>query len=167
MFPLFFSNMATLCIFNPEHDLCLANGDRNFVPPQSALAFAREGTVTMRLLYGDDVPVIAADDYELWRRSNAQPDAVVAWGWDMRLKQTLLRQGMSESLMPSDEAVAQIRRLQHRSFLAPLQPHASAATSVDQVAELLEFYMGDNTMERQNFIIDNLVIEEDLAEDTE
>ena len=35
----------------------------------------------------------------------------------------------------------------------------------DQVAKLLEYYMGKNTMERQNFIIDNLVIEEDLPED--
>jgi topoisomerase-4 subunit B len=33
----------------------------------------------------------------------------------------------------------------------------------DFVKELLEFYMGKNTMERQGFIIDNLVIEEDLA----
>ena len=33
----------------------------------------------------------------------------------------------------------------------------------DLVKELLEFYMGKNTMERQNFIINNLVIEEDLA----
>ena len=32
----------------------------------------------------------------------------------------------------------------------------------DAVKELLEFYMGKNTMERQNFIINNLVIEEDL-----
>ena len=37
----------------------------------------------------------------------------------------------------------------------------------DQVAELLEYYMGKNTMERQNFIIDNLVIEEDRPEDEE
>ena len=37
----------------------------------------------------------------------------------------------------------------------------------DQVAELLEYYMGKNTMERQNFIIDNLVIEEDIAEEYE
>ena len=38
----------------------------------------------------------------------------------------------------------------------------------DQVGKLLEYYMGKNTMERQNFIIDNLVIEEDLPEaDTE
>lgn len=33
----------------------------------------------------------------------------------------------------------------------------------DAVKDLLEFYMGKNTSERQNFIIDNLVIEEDLA----
>lgn len=34
----------------------------------------------------------------------------------------------------------------------------------DAVGEMLEFYMGKNTMERQNFIIDNLVVEEDLVE---
>ena len=33
----------------------------------------------------------------------------------------------------------------------------------DKVSDLLEYYMGKNTMERQNFIIDNLVIEEDPA----
>ena len=33
----------------------------------------------------------------------------------------------------------------------------------DLVKELLEFYMGKNTMERQSFIIDNLIIEEDVA----
>ena len=31
----------------------------------------------------------------------------------------------------------------------------------DGVAELLRFYMGKNSIERQNFIIDNLVIEDD------
>ena len=35
----------------------------------------------------------------------------------------------------------------------------------DQVQKLLEYYMGKNTMKRQNFIIDNLVIEEDLSEE--
>lgn len=34
----------------------------------------------------------------------------------------------------------------------------------DQVKKLLEYYMGKNTMERQNFIIDNLVVEEDVPE---
>ena len=36
------------------------------------------------------------------------------------------------------------------------------ATTIDQ---LLEFYMGKNTQDRQNFIIDNLKIELDLVED--
>ena len=33
----------------------------------------------------------------------------------------------------------------------------------DLVKDMLEFYMGKNTMERQNFIIDNLVVEEDIV----
>jgi topoisomerase-4 subunit B len=33
----------------------------------------------------------------------------------------------------------------------------------DLIREMLEFYMGKNTSDRQNFIIDNLVVEEDLA----
>ena len=37
----------------------------------------------------------------------------------------------------------------------------------DLVKELLAFYMGKNTMERQNFIIDNLIVEEDKAEEEE
>ena len=37
----------------------------------------------------------------------------------------------------------------------------------DTVKELLEFYMGKNTMERQNFIINNLVVEEDVPNENE
>lgn len=37
----------------------------------------------------------------------------------------------------------------------------------DQVQKLLEYYMGKNTPQRQNFIIDNLVIEEDIPEEGE
>lgn len=36
-------------------------------------------------------------------------------------------------------------------------------TKSDPIHDLLEFYMGKNTMERQDFIIDNLKIEEDIA----
>jgi len=35
----------------------------------------------------------------------------------------------------------------------------------DNVKELLAYYMGKNTTERQQFIIDNLVIEEDRVEE--
>jgi topoisomerase-4 subunit B len=33
----------------------------------------------------------------------------------------------------------------------------------DLIKEMLEFYMGKNTSDRQSFIIHNLVVEEDLA----
>lgn len=35
------------------------------------------------------------------------------------------------------------------------------------MSELLEFYMGKNTMERQTFIINNLVVEDDSHLDSE
>ena len=34
----------------------------------------------------------------------------------------------------------------------------------DKVSDLLAYYMGKNSTERQNFIIENLVVEEDLVE---
>ena len=37
----------------------------------------------------------------------------------------------------------------------------------DQIHDLMTFYMGKNTPDRQNFIIDNLVIEEDRIGDVE
>ena len=38
-------------------------------------------------------------------------------------------------------------------------------TKDDPIHDLLEFYMGKNTFERQNFIIDNLRIEKDAVEE--
>jgi len=35
----------------------------------------------------------------------------------------------------------------------------------DHIQQLLEYYMGKNTPDRQEFIIDNLKIEVDLVED--
>ncbi len=53
-----------------------------------------------------------------------------------------------------------------RHFIGPdIRLEQVTLNKSDQVAELLEYYMGKNTMDRQNFIIDNLVIEEDLAEE--
>ncbi len=53
-----------------------------------------------------------------------------------------------------------------RAFIGPdIRLEQVSLHKSDQVAELLEYYMGKNTMERQNFIIDNLVIEEDRPEE--
>ncbi len=49
-----------------------------------------------------------------------------------------------------------------RGFIGPdMRVDRVSLRKEDAVAELLEFYMGKNTMERQNFIIENLVVEDD------
>lgn len=83
-------------IFNPEHDLCLANGDANFVPPRVALEF------------GKDCSGLTA-----WIEQ-APDGKIVPWGWDSVLKNRLLREGVSPSMLPSDEELDAIRRLSHR-----------------------------------------------------
>lgn len=55
-----------------------------------------------------------------------------------------------------------------RNFIGPdMRLEQVTLHKTDQVQKLLEYYMGKNTPERQNFIIDNLVIEEDRPEDEE
>jgi len=58
--------------------------------------------------------------------------------------------------------IAQLQRAPKRHITNDI--YAVTLHKNDQVGKLLEYYMGKNTMERQNFIIDNLVIEEDLPD---
>ncbi len=55
-----------------------------------------------------------------------------------------------------------------RNFIGPdIRLEQVTLRKTDQVKELLQYYMGKNTMERQGFIIDNLVVEEDLPDEDE
>jgi topoisomerase-4 subunit B len=53
-----------------------------------------------------------------------------------------------------------------RHFIGPdIRLERVTLNKGDKVEQLLEYYMGKNTSERQNFIINNLVVEEDLEEE--
>ena len=55
-----------------------------------------------------------------------------------------------------------------KNFIGPdMRLEQVTLHKTDQVQKLLEYYMGKNTPERQNFIINNLVIEEDRPEEDE
>ena len=55
-----------------------------------------------------------------------------------------------------------------KNFIGPeMRLEQVTLHKTDQVHKLLQYYMGKNTPERQNFIIDNLVIEEDRPEEEE
>ena len=60
------------------------------------------------------------------------------------------------------KGLGEISPEEFREFIGPdMRVDRVTLRKEDAVDELLEFYMGKNTMERQNFIIDNLVIEDD------
>ena len=64
------------------------------------------------------------------------------------------------------KGLGEISPEEFRGFIGPdMRLDRVTLRKEDQVGELLEFYMGKNTMDRQNFIIDNLVIEEDRADE--
>lgn len=60
------------------------------------------------------------------------------------------------------KGLGEISPEEFRGFIGPdMRLDRVTLRKEDAVAELLEFYMGKNTVERQNFIIDNLVVEDD------
>ena len=87
-------------IFNPEHDLCIANGDENFVPPRSAVGFAKDNT----------------DLSEHLRRANKQRRQVIPWGWNHSLKKRLINEGADPATLPSEEELQFIRTYSRREF---------------------------------------------------
>lgn len=124
-----------VCIFNPEHDLCLAAGRANYVPPRSAVQFALRDAAVMQPLYPDARCVSVYDTAlpDLLRQCNI----ISVWGWNAVLKRELLKRGASETLLPTDAEIACIRELQHRATILPLQPDCHAVHDITEMETLL------------------------------
>lgn len=123
-----------LCIFNPEHDLCLAKGRAHYVPPRSAVEFARRDAGIMSVLYPE---AECCSVYDLSGNQALQATEVMAWGWDAVVRYELQKRGVDVALLPTDEAIATIRELQHRSTVLPLQPDCHEVHSVAEMDALL------------------------------
>ena len=133
----------TLYVFNPEHDICLANGDAHFVPPPMALRFAARSCGVMRWLSSepDKALCTTADGVGALMAQHPGIDIIVPWGWDATLVATLLKQGVPEALLPSEEQLRQWRRLQHRTTALSVFPtEAVAAASVEEVLSYLSLH---------------------------
>ena len=97
-------------IFNPEHDLCIANGDENFVPPRSAVGFGKENT----------------DLSEHLKRPNKQRRQIIPWGWNQSLKKRLINEGIDPALLPSEEELQFIRTYSRREFALDVHSRLSS-----------------------------------------
>ena len=102
-------------IFNPGHDLCIANGDENFVPPRSAMGFAKENMDLSRYL----------------ERPNKQRRQIVPWGWNHSLKKRLINEGVDPATLPSEEELQFIRTHSRREFA--LEVHSRISGGNPQV----------------------------------
>ena len=100
-------------IFNPEHDLCIANGDENFVPPRSAVGFAKENM----------------DLSEHLRRPNKQSRWIIPWGWNHSLKKRLINEGIDPATLPSEDELQFIRTHSRREFALDVHSRLSCGDS--------------------------------------
>ncbi len=82
--------MKAYHLFNPEHDLALANGDRHFIAPRNIREMARDLAPLMNVVGGSLLP----------------------WGWDFTAKARFIQEGIPEEELPTDESLAALR---HRS----------------------------------------------------
>ena len=100
-------------IFNPEHDLCIANGDENFVPPRSAVGFAKENI----------------DLSEHLKRPNKQRRQIIPWGWNHSLKKRLINEGIDPATLSSEEELQFIRTHSRREFALDVHSRLNCRTS--------------------------------------
>ena len=100
-------------IFNPDHDLCIANGDENFVPPRSALGFAKENI----------------DLSEHLKRPNKQRRNIIPWGWNHSLKKRLINEGIDPADLPSEEELQFIRTHSRREFALDIHTRLNCGDS--------------------------------------
>lgn len=130
--------LKSLCIFNPEHDLCLANGGRNFVPPRSATQFADSCHCIMSIIYDacttsiNTVPRQIIEDFSDYE--------IIPWGWDVTLRQSLLRLGYPEDRLPDEAYIDFIRKMQSRETIVPLLTDSKFVKSLSEVDFIFPMY---------------------------
>ena len=121
-------------IFNPEHDLCIANGDENFVPPRSAVGFAKENIDLSKYLV----------------RPNKQHRHIIPWGWNHALKKRLINEGVDPTTIPSEEELQFIRTHSRREFA--LDVHSRLSCGDSQVISPDYRIVATNITEIESFV---------------
>ena len=124
-------------IFNPEHDLCIANGDENFVPPRSAVGFAKENIDLSKYLV----------------RPNKQHRHIIPWGWNHALKKRLINEGIDPTTLPSEEELQFIRTHSRREFA--LDVHSRLSCGDSQVISPDYRIVATNINEIESFVSAN------------
>lgn len=126
--------MTQLYIFNPENDLALANGCRNYYPPPAARQIARD-LALLPLWYSADNAVVvvpecpdaafvekAAERFGIRHRIAVRSKfrgapyvtECVPWGWSPYVVKRFTDMGISSAILPSQERISWYRELSNR-----------------------------------------------------
>lgn len=96
------------------------------------------------------------------RRKGKEEDEDVYYCYSDAERITALERLGTNAEITRFKGLGEISPEEFRGFIGPdIRLDRVALHKEDGVSELLRFYMGKNTIERQNFIIDNLVVEDD------
>ena len=113
--------------------------------------------------------VIADADAKSERiQGNKKSDFITRYCYSEEERQTAISELGPDPEITRFKGLGEISPDEFAGFIGPdIRLEQVTLNKNDQVQKLLEYYMGKNTMERQNFIIDNLVVEEDRPEEEE
>ena len=101
-------------------------------------------------------------------QSGKKPDFIVRYCYSEEERQRAISDLAPDPEITRFKGLGEISPDEFAGFIGPdIRIEQVTLNKNDEVQKLLEYYMGDNTMERQLFIIDNLVIEEDRPEEEE
>lgn len=112
--------MPRLLIFNPSNDMALAAGVRQYVPPKTIQAMEQR-MASFPLTYAQPGDVVLTDWTDTYHNLCRKCGAVLEpspWGWSLAIKLRLLRFGVPEHLMPTDEELERWRTLSSRETAA-------------------------------------------------
>ena len=103
---------------------------------------------------------------EVDAKSDKKGDFITRYCYSDEERQTAITELGPDPEITRFKGLGEISPDEFAGFIGPdIRLEQVTLHKTDQVQKLLEYYMGKNTMERQNFIIDNLVVEEDRPEE--
>ena len=113
-----------------------------------------------------DKSVVKKEDEKLAKRGEKPKDFVTRYCYSDEERQSAIRELAPDPEITRFKGLGEISPEEFAGFIGPdIRLEQVTLHKDDQVGKLLEYYMGKNTMERQKFIIENLVVEEDLPEE--
>ena len=109
--------------------------------------------------------VIAEEDAKVVKKEK-KSDFITRYCYTEEERQHAIKELGPEPEITRFKGLGEISPDEFVHFIGPdMRLEQVSIHKTDQVGKLLEYYMGKNSMERQNFIIDNLVVEEDIPEE--